>query len=66
MDRLETALTRLLGIDVPVIQAPIGSATTPELAAAVSNGGGLGMLSITLRGTERRSRKPLATRRRDS
>jgi len=47
MDRLETALTRLLGIDVPVIQAPIGSATTPELAAAVSNGGGLGMLSIT-------------------
>lgn len=27
MVRLETSLTRLLGIDVPVIQAPIGSAT---------------------------------------
>ena len=47
MDRLETSLTRLLGIEIPVIQAPIGSAATPELAAAVSNGGGLGMLSIT-------------------
>jgi nitronate monooxygenase len=47
MERLETALTQLLSIDVPVIQAPIGSAATPELAAAVSNGGGLGMLSIT-------------------
>jgi NAD(P)H-dependent flavin oxidoreductase YrpB (nitropropane dioxygenase family) len=47
MDRLETSLTRLLGIDVPIIQAPIGSAATPELAAAISNGGGLGMLSIT-------------------
>jgi NAD(P)H-dependent flavin oxidoreductase YrpB (nitropropane dioxygenase family) len=47
MVRIETSLTRLLRIDVPVIQAPIGSAATPELAAAVSNGGGLGMLSIT-------------------
>jgi NAD(P)H-dependent flavin oxidoreductase YrpB (nitropropane dioxygenase family) len=47
MERLETALTRLLSIDAPVIQAPIGSAATPELAAAVSNAGGLGMLSIT-------------------
>jgi NAD(P)H-dependent flavin oxidoreductase YrpB (nitropropane dioxygenase family) len=47
MDRFETPLTTLLGIDVPVIQAPIGSAATPELAAAVSNAGALGMLSLT-------------------
>ena len=47
MVRLETPLTTLLGIDVPVIQAPIGSAATPELAAAVSNAGALGMLSLT-------------------
>jgi len=46
---LETALTRRLGIRYPIIQAPIGSATTPELAAAVSNAGGLGTLSITWR-----------------
>ena len=44
---LTTPLCSLLGIDVPVIQAPIGAASTPELAAAVSNAGGLGMLAQT-------------------
>jgi NAD(P)H-dependent flavin oxidoreductase YrpB (nitropropane dioxygenase family) len=42
-----TPLCRQLGIEVPVIQAPIGSATTPALAAAVANAGGLGTLAIT-------------------
>lgn len=32
---------------VPVVQAPIGNAATPELAAAVSNAGGLGMLALS-------------------
>lgn len=36
-----------LGIRLPIVQAPIGSATTPALAAAVSNAGGLGMLAGT-------------------
>jgi nitronate monooxygenase/enoyl-[acyl-carrier protein] reductase II len=36
-----------LGIRLPVVQAPIGPGATPELAAAVSNAGGLGTLSIT-------------------
>jgi nitronate monooxygenase len=31
------------------VQAPVGDASTPELAAAVSNAGGLGCLSITWR-----------------
>ncbi len=44
---LSTPLCPLLGIDLPIIQAPIGSATTPALAAAVSNAGGLGMLAVT-------------------
>ncbi len=44
---LSTPLCPLLGIDLPIIQAPIGSATTPALAAAVSNAGGLGMLAGT-------------------
>src|SRR6187549_2045759 len=47
--RITTPLTTLLEIDLPIIQAPIGGASTPELAAAVSNAGGLGMLSITWR-----------------
>jgi nitronate monooxygenase len=42
-----TPLCRMLGLTAPVVQAPIGSATTPELAAAVSNAGGLGMLALT-------------------
>jgi nitronate monooxygenase len=49
MPAWQTPLCRLLGIDVPIIQAPIGNATCPALAAAVSNAGGLGMLSVTWR-----------------
>lgn len=52
MARLRTPLCDLLGIEVPIIQAPIGSASTPELVAAVSNAGGLGMLSGTWREPE--------------
>ena len=44
---LRTPFCRRLGLTVPVVQAPIGSAATPELAAAVSNAGGLGMLALT-------------------
>ena len=42
-----TSFCRLLGLSAPVVQAPVGSAATPELAAAVSNAGGLGMLALT-------------------
>lgn len=35
-----------LGIDYPIIQAPMAGTATPALAAAVSNGGGLGSISI--------------------
>lgn len=44
---LSTPVCTLLGIDVPIVQAPIGSSSTPELAAAVSEAGGLGMLAQT-------------------
>lgn len=40
------SFTELLAIDLPIVQAPMGGATTPELAAAVSNAGGLGMLAL--------------------
>jgi NAD(P)H-dependent flavin oxidoreductase YrpB (nitropropane dioxygenase family) len=41
------ALAERLGIDVPIVQAPIGSATTPQMAAAVSRAGGLGTLALS-------------------
>ena len=41
---MKTALTERLGIDLPIIQAPMGGAVGPRMAAAVSNAGGLGML----------------------
>jgi nitronate monooxygenase len=46
---LRTRLTDLLGIEYPIVQAPIGSATCPELAAAVTDSGGLGHLAVTWR-----------------
>jgi NAD(P)H-dependent flavin oxidoreductase YrpB (nitropropane dioxygenase family) len=42
-----TPFCRRLGLTAPVVQAPVGSATTPELAAAVSNAGGLGTLALS-------------------
>jgi nitronate monooxygenase len=41
---LATAFTELVGCQVPIQQAAMGGATTPELAVAVSRAGGLGML----------------------
>jgi nitronate monooxygenase len=40
----DTRLTELLGLEVPIIQAPMLGSTTPALAAAVSNAGGLGSI----------------------
>jgi NAD(P)H-dependent flavin oxidoreductase YrpB (nitropropane dioxygenase family) len=42
---VKTALCHRLGIELPIIQAPMGGAVGPTLAAAVSNAGGLGMLA---------------------
>ncbi len=35
-----------LGLTIPIIQAPMAGISTPELAAAVSNAGGLGSIGI--------------------
>jgi nitronate monooxygenase len=45
---LETAFTRLVGCSVPIQQAGMGGAATPELAAAVSDAGGLGMVNLVM------------------
>ncbi|KAI0682742.1 inosine monophosphate dehydrogenase [Cerioporus squamosus] len=42
---LETKLTKLLGIRVPVVQGGMQWVGVPQLAAAVSNAGGLGILT---------------------
>jgi NAD(P)H-dependent flavin oxidoreductase YrpB (nitropropane dioxygenase family) len=41
---LHTPICDLLGIEVPIVLAGMGGASTPKLAAAVSNAGGLGIL----------------------
>ena len=38
----------ILGITKPVVQAPMTWITSPELAAAVSNAGGLGILGFNI------------------
>ena len=43
---MRTALCNRLGIELPIIQAPMGGAVGPAIAAAVSNAGGLGMLVL--------------------
>src|SRR5436309_13824803 len=44
MPVIETALTRLLGIEHPILLAPMGSAAGGKLAAAVTYAGGLGLI----------------------
>src|SRR5919112_5159318 len=44
MPSIETALTRLLQIEHPILLAPMGSAAGGRLAAAVTNAGGLGLI----------------------
>jgi enoyl-[acyl-carrier protein] reductase II len=45
-ERLKTRFTELLGIEHPVVQEGLGPYKTVNLAAAVSNAGGLGTISI--------------------
>jgi len=44
---LANQLTKLLEIDYPIIQAPMGGESTPAMAVAVSNTGGLGGLGCS-------------------
>ena len=40
------AIIESLGLSIPVVQAPMAGGSTPSLAAAVSNAGGLGSIGI--------------------
>jgi len=44
---MRTGVCELLGIEQPIIQAPIGTAAVPRLAAAVSDAGALGTLALS-------------------
>src|SRR5271156_3954293 len=48
---LKTPLCDVFGIDVPIILAPMGTCTSAEFAAAVSNEGGLGGIGSLFRST---------------
>jgi nitronate monooxygenase/enoyl-[acyl-carrier protein] reductase II len=48
---LRTALCDVFGIDAPIVLAPMGSCTSAEFAAAVSNAGGLGSIGTLSRTT---------------
>jgi nitronate monooxygenase len=47
-----SALLQTLGIDLPIIQAPMAGISTPALAAAVSNAGALGSIGVGPVGAE--------------
>lgn len=43
---LTTRFTKLVGCSIPIQQAGMGTLSNPRLAAAITNAGGLGMLSV--------------------
>ena len=51
------ALTQSLNLKWPILQAPMGSASTPTLAAVVTNAGGLGGLGMWGRSAEQAARR---------
>ena len=66
---LHTRICDLLGIEHPIVNAPMGGSATAELAAAVSEAGGLGLIGGTssggrdwlrtqIRQTRERTRRP--------
>jgi enoyl-[acyl-carrier protein] reductase II len=47
MDPISTRVSRLLGTRYPIVQAPMGWIARSQLAAAVSNAGGLGIIETS-------------------
>src|ERR1700744_681830 len=46
MTAVRNPLLDLIGIDLPIIQAPMAGTSSPAMAAAVANAGGLGSLGL--------------------
>ena len=62
MAKLHTPLCDRLGIRLPIIQAPMASASTPDMAAAVSKAGALGSLGAAYSQPEAMQRDAEAVR----
>src|SRR5437879_11079335 len=63
MRDLQTPICRELGIQYPIFSAGIGSAAGPELAAAVSNAGGFGVLGASGMPPDEIGRRIMSTRK---
>lgn len=48
MIMLDTPFTRLVGVDHPIVSTGMGFVSTPSLAAATSNAGGLGIVAAAM------------------
>ncbi|MFN3877860.1 MAG: NAD(P)H-dependent flavin oxidoreductase [Brevundimonas sp.] len=59
---MNSRLTEAIGLDYPIIQAPMAGTSTPALAAAVSNAGALGSIAIGAVDAEEARRQIQATR----
>src|SRR3974390_1504265 len=44
---IKTRVTELLGVEFPIVQAPMGYIARARLASAVSNAGGLGIIETS-------------------
>ena len=44
---MQTRVTEQLGIEIPIIQAPMGYIARAQLASAVSNAGGMGIVETS-------------------
>jgi nitronate monooxygenase len=45
--RIQTRLCKLLNLKIPILQAPMAGAVTPQLISAVANKGGLGTAPLS-------------------
>jgi nitronate monooxygenase len=58
------SLLEILGIDLPIIQAPMAGVSSPAMAAAVSNAGALGSIGLGASQAEDAKRMIAAVRER--
>ena len=47
MKRIANRVTELLGVEIPIVQAPMGWIARAQLASAVSNAGGMGIIETS-------------------
>jgi len=47
MPRIRTRVSEVLGVDLPIVQAPMGWIARAQLASAVSNAGGMGIIETS-------------------